>query len=127
MVDPKPVPLDFDQRHTQWIFQLRIYSHSIVHAHRHGGTPPCTHRAEPRRRVKWRAAGKREAGICGWHAGPWFGLNASGYVQTDTEISQSQPDSALVGITIGYGVLPIIFHLSSLILLRLYKLPQEKT
>jgi len=54
-------------------------------------------------------------------------LNASGYVQTDTEISQSQPDSALVGITIGYGVLPIIFHLSSLILLRLYKLPQDKT
>jgi len=50
-------------------------------------------------------------------------LNAAGYVQTGTGISQSQPGSALVGITIGYVVLPIIFHLSSLILLRLYKLP----
>ena len=54
-------------------------------------------------------------------------LNAPGYVQTGTGISQSQPDSALVGITIGYMVLPIIFHLSSLILLRLYKLPEAKT
>ena len=78
MVDPKPVPLDFDQRHTEWIFQLRIYSHSIVHAHRHGGIPPCTHRAEPRRRVKWRAAGKREVGICGWNAHHWFGFERVG-------------------------------------------------
>ena len=54
-------------------------------------------------------------------------LNAAGYVQTDTGISQSQPDSALVGITIGYVVLPIILQLSSLILLRLYKLPEDKT
>ena len=54
-------------------------------------------------------------------------LSASGYVQTGTGISQSQPASALVGIPIGYVVLPIIYQPSSLILLRLYKLPEDKT
>jgi GPH family glycoside/pentoside/hexuronide:cation symporter len=48
----------------------------------------------------------------------WFG-----YVETDTGISQTQPDSALFGITLGYIVLPIVCHLSSLFFLAKYKLP----
>ncbi len=48
------------------------------------------------------------------------------YVETDTGISQSQPESAIFGITIGYVVLPIVFHMSSLLILRLYKLPAAK-
>jgi glycoside/pentoside/hexuronide:cation symporter, GPH family len=51
----------------------------------------------------------------------WFG-----YVETDTGISQVQPASAVFGITIGYVVLPIVFHLSSLAMLRLYRLPEIK-
>jgi GPH family glycoside/pentoside/hexuronide:cation symporter len=48
----------------------------------------------------------------------WFG-----YVETDTGVGQAQPASALVGIKIGYIALPIVFHLSSLVLLARYKLP----
>ncbi len=53
-------------------------------------------------------------------------LSVSGYVETDTGISQSQPASALLGITIGYVMLPIVFHLSSLLVLRFYKIPEAQ-
>ena len=53
-------------------------------------------------------------------------LSLSGYVEADTGISLSQPETAVFGITVGYVLLPIVFHLSSLILLRLYKLPEVK-
>jgi GPH family glycoside/pentoside/hexuronide:cation symporter len=51
-------------------------------------------------------------------------LSLFGYVETDTGISQTQPESAVFGITLGYVALPIVFHLSSLLILRLYRLPK---
>lgn len=51
-------------------------------------------------------------------------LSVFGYVETDTGISQSQPESALFGITFGYVAIPIVFHLTSLLFLRIYRLPK---
>jgi len=50
-------------------------------------------------------------------------LSVAGYVESDTGVRQAQPETAILGITIGYVVLPIVFHLSSLAFLRLYRLP----
>ncbi|MSO97041.1 MAG: hypothetical protein EXR11_02315 [Rhodospirillaceae bacterium] len=47
----------------------------------------------------------------------WFG-----YVESD-QGGVPQPDSAITGIAISYVIVPIVFHLSSLLFLRLYKLP----
>jgi GPH family glycoside/pentoside/hexuronide:cation symporter len=47
----------------------------------------------------------------------WFG-----YVESDLG-GAAQPASALTGIKVSYVMLPIVFHLSSLVFLRLYKLP----
>ncbi|MBL8642654.1 MAG: MFS transporter, partial [Rhodospirillaceae bacterium] len=48
----------------------------------------------------------------------WFG-----YVESDMGMAQAQPASALTGIKISYVIVPIIFHLSSLVFLARYKLP----
>jgi len=47
----------------------------------------------------------------------WFG-----YVESNTG-GATQPASALQGITLAYVALPIVFHLASLVFLRLYRLP----
>lgn len=50
----------------------------------------------------------------------WFG-----YVESNTGLAESQPESALNGITFAYVILPIIFHLSSLFFLSRYKLSED--
>jgi len=82
--------------------------------------------------------GRRRAGVFTglWTAGETLGLALgpglfglvlaiSGFVSSDANERVSQPDSALTGIVVGFGAIPILLFAVSLILLSRYDLTEE--
>jgi len=79
--------------------------------------------------------GRRQAGVFTgvWTAGETFGLalgpgifglvlQLSGYLPSDTGAAAAQPDSARLGILLGFTVLPALLVAAATLLLRPYSL-----
>ena len=55
-----------------------------------------------------------------------FVLSATGFVESTGGELVEQPGSAIIGIMMGFAILPALLHLSSLLILRKYHLPKEE-
>ncbi|HEX6197241.1 MAG TPA: MFS transporter [Jiangellaceae bacterium] len=83
--------------------------------------------------------GRRRAGVFTglWTAGETLGLAVgpglfglvlaiSGFVSSDADERVTQPDSALTGIVVGFGAIPVVLFAVSLTLLARYNLTEER-